>query len=306
MVKLQRVKENPILAPTDLTWENSQVFNPGAVIHEGKVLLLYRAMGTQDNLSRVGLAVSDDGIHFTRNKTPLYYGGGHKTENLGIEDIRIVEINDTFYLTYASVSGRPSGKLNLKWKDLGARVPHISLSTTKNFIHYLDYDVVIPSREGKDATLFPKKINGEYLLLFREGPNKTFIADSPHLDYWPQRFFLFDKRPGFWDSYRAGIGAPPIETEKGWLLFYHGVDEKFVYRIGIMFLDKDDPRKILYRSAEPVFEPEESYEKKGVVPNVVFTCGVIEKDDTYFVYYGAADTVVGLATVEKKDVLNLF
>lgn len=305
MIKLQRYKENPILTPTNLAWEDISVFNPGVIFFKNQIRLLYRALGTQDQISRIGTAKSTDGFYFLRDKYPIYYGGEHPSDILGIEDIRATQIGDTYYLVYTAVSPRRMGTENVKW-NTGFKKPQIALSTTKDFHTFLDYDVIIPNIEGKDATLFPKQLNGEYLLLYREGPDKTFLADSPRLDYWPERYFLFDKRPGFWDSKRVGIGSPPIETEKGWLLFYHGVDEKDVYRLGVMFLDLEDPRKILYRSNEPIMEPETPYEKLGYVPNVVFTCGAIEKDDMYFVYYGAADQVIGLATIAKRDILSLI
>lgn len=305
IIKLQRAKENPILTPTDLPWENMLVFNPAAVVSDGRIYLLYRALGKEDQISRFGLATSTDGIHFARQEYPVYYGGQHKYEMLGIEDPRVVKIDDTFYLVYTAVSEDKTAIVNPNWKEV-AKTPHIALSTTKDFIHFFDYGVIIPDINGKNASLFPKKSGDEYWLLFRDETGMTRFANSPRIDYWPETYPLFTRREGFWDCVRIGIGAPPIETEKGWLLFYHGVDEKNTYRLGLIFLDLEDPRKILYRSAEPIFEPETDYEKVGFIPNVVFTCGAIEKDGKYFVYYGAADQVIGLATAEKKDVLSLF
>ena len=305
-VRLKRSQENPILIPTDLPWENMLVFNPGAIVNNGKIYLIYRAMGTSNPVSKLGLATSDDGIHFERQKNPIYYGGKHDTEKLGIEDARIVKIEDTFYIVYTAVSQRKHGQINPKWIEQIDKKPQIALSTTKDFVRYLDYDVIIPGVEGKDASLFPKKTNGEYWLLYRVNSDTTYFANSPRLDYWPETYPVFDKRPGFWDCARAGVGAPPIETEKGWLLFYHGVDQSNVYRIGVMFLDLKDPRKIIYRSKEPVFEPETDYEKLGFTSNAVFTCGAIEKDEKYYIYYGASDQVIGLATIDKNQVMNIF
>ncbi len=306
MIKLKRAKENPILSPTNYPWEDKLVFNPGVVKYKDKIRLLYRAMGTKDEISRIGIANSDDGIHFVRDQYPMYYGGDHPSEILGIEDIRAVQMGDTYYLTYAAVSPRKLGSFDLNATGSIDRKPQIALSTTMDFVTFMDYDVIIPETEGKDASFFPEQINDEYILLYREGSDKTFIADSTKVNYWPQRFFLFDKRPGFWDCKRTGIGSPPIKTDKGWLLFYHGIDDKDVYRLGVIFLDLTDPRIILYRSPEPIFEPEAPYEKFGYVSNVVFTCGAIEKDNKYFVYYGAGDEVIGLATIDKKEILSLF
>lgn len=304
MLKLQRSENNPLLTPSELPWENNLVFNPGAVVVGDNIYLIYRAMGKNDPNSRLGLAISRDGLHFERKKVPLYSGGGHKEDSLGIEDTRVVKIEDTYYFTYTAVSEDFEAE-----KDNNhtiERKPMIALSTTKDFIAFKDYGVIIPNIRGKNASLFPKKINGEYWLLHREGLGKTYFSISPELTLWKDKTFVFEARSGYWDCKKTGIGAPPIETEKGWLLFYHGVDDNHTYRLGIMFLDLHDPTKILYRSPEPVFEPETDYEKSGFVPNVVFTCGAIEKNDEYYIYYGAADKVIGLATVSKKSVLALF
>ncbi len=306
MVKLIRAKENPILIPSDLLWENMLVFNPGAIIVEEEVYLIYRAMGKNDPISRLGLATSRDGIHFERKKEPLYSGGGHPAESLGIEDARIVKIEDTYYLTYTAVSEEFRKEDVYPTKENIAKKPRIALSTTKDFKTFVDYDVIIPNLLGKNGSFFPKKTNGEYWLLFREGVGKTYFAKSKNLTDWQDAKPIFEKRPNLWDSSRSGIGSPPIETEKGWLLFYHGFDQTHKYGLGIMFLNLQNPLKILYRSPEPILEPVEDYEKYGYVNNVVFTCGAVEKDGLYYVYYGAADCVIGVATVEKKLVLNLF
>lgn len=306
MLRLKRYSDNPILTPSDEPWENMLVFNPGAIRVGDAVYLIYRAMGKDDPFSRLGLATSTDGIRFNRKKEPLYYGKGHPDESLGIEDPRIVQIDDTYYITYTAVSEDIGAEINPDWKEKIAKKPRIALSTTKDFKMFEDHDVIIPHLSGKNSSFFPKKINGEFWLLYRKGLGKTYFARSRSLTSWPHRHMVFEERPGFWDCKRTGIGAPPIETDKGWLLFYHGVDEANIYRLGIMFLDKNDPEKILYRSPEPVLEPEKDYEKYGYVNNVVFTCGAIEKDGQYFVYYGAADQVIGVATVEKQAVLDLF
>lgn len=307
MLKLQRSKNNPILTPSNLPWEDMLVFNPAATMFKDKVYLIYRAMGKTDIYSRLGLAISADGIHFERKKDPLYYGGGHPNESLGIEDPRIVKIDDTYYITYTAVSENLYAEVNPNWwKEKIDKRPKIALSTTKDFLSFVDHDVIVPNLNGKNSSFFPKKTNGEYWLLYRAGVGKTYFEKSQSLTDWHNGYPIFEERPGMWDCVRTGIGSPPIETEKGWLLFYHGVDQTNTYRLGIMFLDLEDPLKILYRSPEPILEPETDYEKYGYVNNVVFTCGAVEKDDLYYVYYGAADEVIGVATVEKKLVLNLF
>jgi beta-1,2-mannobiose phosphorylase / 1,2-beta-oligomannan phosphorylase len=306
MLKLQRSEKNPILKPSELSWENMLVFNPAAIIVGDMVYLIYRALGRNYSHSCLGLATSKDGINFERRQEPFYSGGGHLHESLGIEDPRIVQIEDKYYLTYTAVSEDIYGEVDRIWKEQIAKKPVIALSTTKDFLTFVDYSVIVPNLSGKDSSLFPTKVDGKYWLLYREGVGKTYFAKSSALAFWHDRIMVFEERPGYWDCKRTGIGAPPIQTEKGWLLFYHGVDNANVYRLGIMFLDLKNPSKILYRSPEPIFEPEKDYEKSGYIENVVFTCGAIEKDGLYYVYYGAADRVIGVATVEKKLVLDLF
>ncbi len=306
MIKLQRSSENPILLPTKNSWENMLVFNPGVTVKDGKVYMLYRAMGTNDQISRLGLAVSDDGVHFQRFNDPIYYAKGNTAETLGVEDPRIVKIDDTYYITYIAVSRYSDESSDIGWDVKISKKPQIGLTTTKDFQTFQDYHVILSDVIGKDAAFFPKKINGEYCFLYRVGIGTTFYSQSSYLTDWPTKTQVFDRRLGTWDCYRVGVGAPPIETEKGWLLFYHGIDDNKIYRIGVMFLDLFDPTKVLYRSNEAVFEPEEQYEKKGFISNVVFTCGAIEKDNLYYVYYGAADGVIGLATIAKEDVLSLL
>jgi predicted GH43/DUF377 family glycosyl hydrolase len=102
----------------------------------------------------------------------------------------------------------------------------------------------------------------------------------------------------------VGFGGPPIKTEKGWLVFYHGVDQQHVYRLGVVLLDLKDPTKVLYRSQEPVLEPRETYEVNGQTPNVVFSCGVVEREGFFLVYYGAADKVIALAKIPHENLLN--
>lgn len=306
MIKLKRVDENPILKPSDNLWENLLVFNPGAIVKDNMAYLIYRATGKNDNISRFGLATSYDGIHFKRFNEPLYSGNGWEFETFGIEDPRVVCIDKTYYLSYTAVSEDLEAEINPGWRDQIVKIPHIALSSTRDFKNFVNYGIIIPNFIGKDSSLFPRKINGKFALLYRTGDGKTFFSMSSVVTAWQEKTFVFEQRPNSWDSFRTGIGAPPIETEKGWLLFYHGVDDKNVYRLGIMFLDIDDPTKVLYRSPEPVFEPETDYEKYGFIPNVVFTCGAIERDGQYYVYYGAADQTIGVATIEKEKVLSLF
>ena len=309
MITLTRAKENPILSPSDLPWENKHVFNPGVFVHEGNICLLYRAQGAEDEVSRFGLAKSTDGINFIRAENPVYFTKNTQIYKFGVEDARVVKIEDTYFFAFTIVSENPGGVEEDQWREglKRRKKPQVALTATKDFKTFTEYGVLFPEMEGKDASLFPEKLNGRYWLLYRNDMTGiTYFSTSSDLRQWTERKAVFQKRLNYWDGFHLGIGASPIKTEKGWLLFYHAADQQKIYRLGIIFLDINDPTKILYRSAEPIFEPETVYEKEGNVSNVVFTCGAIGKDDKYFIYYGAADHVVGLATVEKKLVLDLL
>lgn len=306
MIPVTRYVHNPVIAPSSLTWENSLVFNPAAIIINSQTYLFYRAMGTADPISRFGMAVSVDGFTFSRFDHPVFSGFNTQEDFLGVEDGRVVEIDGTYYFVYTAVSQNKDAVIPLGVPDSIVRIPQIAMASTNDFKVFVNHGIIVPNTLGKDASLFPRKVNSEYWLLYREGLEKTYFIKSNDLKSWTPKSLVFNKRPGFWDSVRVGIGGPPIETEKGWLLFYHGFNEELEYSIGVMFLDLTDPTKVLYRSPQPILTPEESYEKRGLVPDVIFTCGTTEKDGEYYIYYGAADKVIGLATVKKSDVLSLF
>jgi len=288
-MRLKRYEENPILMPIKKNrWESKDVFNAGAAYFDGMVHLLYPAMG-EDGVSRLGYAASKDGFGIeTRLSSPVFEPEpGNKFETFGCEDPRITRIGDKFYVLYTAYS------------QIGTRV---SLASTKNFRQYKRYGVVLPDMNNKDAALFPEKIRGKYVMLHRIEPN-IWIAYSDNLASWVGHRVVMKTRKGRWDCWKIGAGAPPIKTSRGWLLFYHGVDENKIYRLGVALFDLKDPSVLLVRYDKPILEPEKDYELHGKVPNVVFTCGAVEKDDLSYVYYGGADRVIGVATIE-NDVLQ--
>ncbi|MBU0683864.1 MAG: glycosidase, partial [Candidatus Omnitrophica bacterium] len=161
-----------------------------------------------------------------------------------------------------------------------------------------------PRVDNKNSFFFPEKINGKYVLVHRIPPH-IWIAYSDDMINWENQKVLLS--PKFeWEYFKIGGGAPPIKTKDGWILIYHGVDRTMQYRLGIALLDLKDPGKVIGRSEKPFLEPETDYEIHGVVPNVTFTCGAVTINDTLFLYYGGADTVVCVATAEIKDVLKVF
>ncbi|MGD0577048.1 MAG: hypothetical protein ABSA74_03175, partial [Candidatus Staskawiczbacteria bacterium] len=164
-----------------------------------------------------------------------------------------------------------------------------------------------PGIDDKDACIFPEKINGKYFVIHRIGEDiNSAFCDTLDFDgkNWLEGYRWIYPRKGMWDSKRIGIAAPPIKTKAGWVLLYHGIsDEDNFYRVGAILLDLKDPTKILSRSDEPIFEPEEIYEKEGIVSNVVFPCGAILQQNKIFIYYGGADKVIGVATIKLNDLL---
>lgn len=255
--------------------------------------MVYRAIG-RDTVSRIGYASSIDGMSFTESNNPVLEPKlSDQTESLGYEDPRITQVGGSYFISYTAVSiQRP--------EDWTVRV---ALAKTDDFTTYDRIGIVIPEYQSKDAVLFPEKSERGYVMLHRVSPD-IWIATSEDLINWRDHTPIIAPRAGMWDEKKIGAGAPPIRTPFGWLLIYHGVDNNSVYRLGIALLDSDDPRKVLYRSKDPIFEPQQEYEKTGDVGNVVFACGAIEKDDQYYIYYGAGDKSVCLATVPKIDIMD--
>lgn len=292
------------MEPSENWWETQFVFNPGASVFQDKIYLLYRAQGL-DNISRFGLAISEDGYHFERFNDPAVDAEAQDPyERLGIEDPRITKIGETYYIFYTETSVYSAEDAKKpKQAPAFSKIPwrvRASFMTTKDFKHFKREGIIMKNLDTKDLALFPEKIGGKYVLFHRIYPHMN-ISFSEDLTSWGDHQVFAETREGFWDSERLGVGSPPIKTEKGWLLFYHGVDHKHIYRLGVMLLDLADPTKILYRSPEPIFEPETDFEKVGHVPNVVFSCGAVEREEEILVYYGAADKVIGVAKLSKKD-----
>ena len=306
-----RAKENPILKPVaEHPWEKRAVFNPAAIDLGGKVHLLYRAMG-EDNTSVVGYAASKNGVKITeREAEPMYRPRedfetkqGPQNGNSGCEDPRITKIGSTVYMTYTAYDGlRPT------------RVALTSISVkdflAKKWDKWQKPQLTTPDNvNDKDTALLPEKIGGQYMLLHRIDPQ--LCADFlDTLDFKKSKLTrcieIMGPRAGMWDSVKIGIAGPPIKTKKGWLLIYHGVSKTGTYRLGAVLLDLKNPSVVLSRTVDTIFEPLESYERVGQVKNAVFSCGAVVRGDTLFIYYGGADTVVGVATCSMKRLLKIL
>ena len=301
-MKLTRSDKNPILIPQDAVWENKAVFNPAVVLFRSEWYLIYRAQG-EDDVSRLGMARLASPAEVAERKPEPIFGPDPDSEYevMGVEDPRISKIGKSYYMMYMAASKYPTlTKVPVHPRDAEWRV-RVSLAKTADFESWSRYGMVISHIDSKDAALFPEKIENNFCLLHRVMP-QVRIAVAPDGRNYKERGPVFGPREGMWDEGWVGVGAPPMKCPYGWVLFYHGADRERVYRLGIALLDVHDPSLVVARTAEPVLEPAESYEKEGRVKNVVFTCGAMEDTDKYWVYYGGADTVIGVASIGKQEV----
>jgi predicted GH43/DUF377 family glycosyl hydrolase len=217
----------------------------------------------------------------------------------GIEDPRITYVPEMRCYVIAYTSYSRGG-------------PGVSLALTRDFVTFERYGVVMPP-EDKDAALFPRRIGDYWALIHRPvtplGAH-MWISYSPDLRHWGNHRLLIEARRGaWWDAYKIGLCTPPIETTEGWLIIYHGVRQTAggcLYRLGLALLDLEDPQRCLLRGDNWIFGPEAPYEREGDVDNVVFPCGYTMADDgdTLYLYYGAADTCVALATGSVRALLD--
>ncbi|OHB56761.1 MAG: hypothetical protein A2Y12_20505 [Planctomycetes bacterium GWF2_42_9] len=296
IVKLQRYEKNPILCP-DAThpWEAQNLSNAGAVIYDNKIYLLYRAEGFEPRsqytswpIASLGLAVSSDGFNFQRFEKPVIEKSDAWYENEAVEDPRIAKIGDTYYITYVGTS---------------LHGDNIVLATTKDFRSFKHHGLLTPHINQRTSGLFPKKIRNKFVLIHRIIPS-MWISYSDDLKTWTDTTCILSPKRGTWYDLKVGIGATPIELEDSWLLFWHAKDSNGahgIYRLGVMWLDKENPSKIIKFQEEPILEVELDMEKFGYYNNVVYTCGAVELNGQYLVYYGCADRVLSVATVPVED-----
>ncbi|MBC8446549.1 MAG: glycosidase [Chloroflexi bacterium] len=289
-MKLQRHPVNPVLLPDPASdWECYNVFNPGAIYHHGLFHMFYRAQGL-DWVSRIGYAVSEDGVHWNRLQQPIL-SPQDEWETRGVEDPRVTYLADEGRFVMAYTAHSPKGI-----------TPMFAEST--NLITWERIGPLVTGEDNKDHALFPRQIGGRYASFHRRPPS-IWIAYSEELREWGDFQVVMEPRPGNWDCKRVGAGGVPIETEQGWLIIYHAYDDNHVYRLGVALLDLDDPTQVIQRLKDPLLWPEELWELRGDVPNVVFSCANLVVDGTVYVYYGGGDHVIGLATCRLEELVQL-
>ena len=286
---------NPLISADDLPGRWASAFNPGATLTDDGVVVLVRGEDRR-GLSSIFVARSADGVGGWRIEPRPLLAPDQPWQEWGCEDPRITFVPETgeYVIAYTAYS------------HLG---PGVGIARTADF-HDVHLEGLVLSPENKDAALFPRRFEGDWLLVHRPVSGQTghmWLASSPDLIHWGRPRVLLETRPPvWWDGARIGAGTQPLETDAGWLLLYHGVKlapSGPIYRVGVALLDGEQPWRVLGRSREWVFEPEAPYERTGDVPNVVFPCGAFLRDGEVWMYYGAGDTTVGLATARLDDVL---
>jgi beta-1,4-mannooligosaccharide/beta-1,4-mannosyl-N-acetylglucosamine phosphorylase len=291
---------NPILKPADFPSAVHYVFNPGAVrIGDEYLMMVNAALGTTSII--FWLARSDDGVNFIPDPGPPEWPANPEYPETCIYDPRITRFGDEYLIMYASHSHAYSG-------------PRVGMVRTRDFQKFTRIPQVPSALPNRNAVLFPEKIGGRYVRFDRPMSLECDKADmcvsfSNDLSNWDDTAVLMCPKPG-WDSHKIGGAAAPLKTPDGWLAIYHGVDNSscnnYIYRLGVMLLDLEDPTRIISRGEMPLLWPEHDYEFIGRTPNVVFCCNaIVEPDRTVKIYYGAADACVGLATARLDDMIEL-
>lgn len=311
---------NPIIKPSaDTAWQSKATFNPTAIFHDGKVHIVYRAIGDTDE-SVLGYAASDNGINITESFPDVVYrhikerdikkrrlpkilcssGGGWGG---GCEDPRLTLLEGRAYLLYTAFDG---------WGSLRMALTSISLDDfiSKRWNWREPVLISPPGEIHKNWVLFPEKIRGKYAILHSLSPEISidYFDDLDELDgnHFIQSVYQGGSLWMPWNKLVRGVGPAPIKTDYGWLILYHAMDraDPSQYKLWAMILDLNNPEKILYRGLEPILEPDECYENDGFKAGVVYSCGAVVKDGELFVYYGGADTVSCVATANLDKFLK--
>lgn len=298
----RRSDANPILTADDVPYPANSIFNPGAALIDGETLLLVRIEDLR-GISQLHVVRSPDGVTDWRfDPEPLLRAEADRNpeEIWGCEDPRLTWLpeREEWVIAYTAYSRRG---------------PLVSLAASRDLRSVRRLGAAMPP-EDKDAAVFPRRFGGRWAMIHRPSPMlggaHMWLSFSPDLRHWGDPRLLLEARDGaWWDAGKIGLGPPPLETPEGWLVLYHGVHSTSdgpIYRAGLALLDLEDPGVVLHRSDEWVFGPAAPYEISGDVGRVVFPCGwvVDPASDELRMYYGAADSVIGLATATFSEVLD--
>ena len=294
-----RYTENPIVDRNPIPGV-ARIFNSAVVPYEGAFIGVFRAEQT-DGVPHLYLGRSKDAIHweFEKEKISMVNEQGEPYMPRYAYDPRLVKVEDAYYIIWCT-------------DFYGAALGLARTTDFKTFVR-LDNPFIPFNRNG---VLFPRRINGNYVLLSRPSDSghtpfgDIFVSESPDLVYWGKHKHVMTRGYNqWWQSLKIGGGAAPIETSEGWLLFYHGVTgtcNGYVYSMGAAILDIDNPSIVKYRTRDFILTPEEWYEERGFVPNVVFPCAALTDAESgrIAIYYGAADSYVGLAFTTVDEIVT--
>ncbi len=296
----QRHPKNPIITVNHLSYPANSVFNAGVAMVGKETLLLLRVEDRR-GLSHLTVARSTDGVgNWSIHDRPSLMPSPETNpeETWGIEDPRITFLEEQKLWAVAYTAYSKAG-------------PLVSLATTVDFDSFKRLGPVLPP-EDKDAALFPCRFGGRWAMIHRPVSaagtgTHIWISFSPDLKHWGDHRIIIQARKGaWWDANKIGLSPPPLRTDEGWLILYHGVKKTAngtIYRLGLALLDLHDPCRVIARSDQWVFQPEESYEVFGDVDKVVFPCGWLRDGDTLRLYYGGADSCIALATASISELL---
>ena len=295
----RRHEKNPILTAEYLPCRAFYILNPGAVKFNGEYLMLVDVFHVEGGII-FWIARSKNGYDFKFDPEPVKWPESFSwwKEN-GVYDPRITQIGEDYYVMYGSHNNQ-----------LGTR---LGIVKTRDFVNF-ERVSICSEINNRNGVLFPEKLNGLYCRLDRPfgggetSPCDMWMSFSPDLIYWGENRPVMNARPGHWDHLKLGGGAPMIRVDEGWLCIYHGVSpscDGSIYSLFTAILDYKEPWKVLARSKAPVLFPETHYEREGRVANVVFTCNAIpEPNGSVKIYYGAADTCIGLAEARISDLVK--
>jgi len=304
-IQAEKYSKNPIMTPRveEGSFEKAGVYNPAAIVKDGKVHLLYRAgEGYYDSYySRIGLATSEDGFTFDRysDNPVMEIDTQRKEEVRGCEDPRVIQLdNGRYFMTYTAYAGRDE-------QDK----PQIALfgAFSDDLMNWEKIGRLLLGREKAGAIIQNYKFKGKYVMYFGEGVIK--VAFSEDLKNWEGASdAVLEPRKGYFDDFLVEGGPPPIVTDKGILMIYNSADgakayarektEWLLYNPGYAIFDKDDPTKLLFRSEKPILEPTEYWEQYGKVNYVVFANGLVYFKNKWLLYYGGADKSIGVAELK--------
>ena len=323
---LTRYGGNPIIRPRGDGWEAVATFNCAAIYRDGKIHVLYRAVGDYCRyVSRQGYAVFDGNMDLLERRPEPVLEPDVRLWEMSIEDARLVELEGAVYITYSTIAtpvpppavrrrmGIPDPEMSF-FRTALAKVDGLGEPWGPQFSRL---GTITPYHASdKDVVLFSRKIQGQYAALHRPanwiGPGYPVERPSiwfAFLDGLPGRMYdhkLVMQPREDWEAKKIGAGPPPIRTEVGWLLIYHGVDWDHTYRAGAALLDLEEPWRVIARTREPILEPEAPYEVEGDVPNVVFPEGAVVMGKELWVFYGGADKVCCAARIRLQDLLDLL